>query len=92
MKLFMDNVPTLAIQTPIVRKIPEMLSPTAVSTRMDTDTIRKIAGESEEKIRDREESSRRLTILEDGARICREYAIRPRSGKLPETKLLTLKR
>jgi hypothetical protein len=74
-------VPTLAIQAPIVRKIPEMLSPTAVSTQMDADTIRKIAGESEEKVRDREEILRRFDTLEKGARICREHAIRPRSSK-----------
>jgi hypothetical protein len=81
MKLFMDNVPTLAIQAPIVRKIPEMLSPTAVSTQMNADIISKIAGESEEKVRDREETLSRLEKLKKGAQICREYAVRPRSGK-----------
>jgi TPR repeat protein len=43
----MDNVPTLAIQLPIVQKIPEMLSPTCVC-QMSKEDIRKIAGESNE--------------------------------------------
>jgi hypothetical protein len=87
MKLFMDNVPTLAIQAPIIRKIPEMLSPTAVSTLMNTDLVTKIAGESEEKVRDREETLQRLKKLEMGAQICKEYVLRPSSGKLAKETL-----
>lgn len=81
MNLFMDNVPTLAIQAPIVRKLPTMLSPVAIS-KMDVETIKKIAGESEKKVRDREETLRELENLEAGARICKEYALRPSSSKL----------
>ncbi len=80
MKLFMDNVPTLAIQGPIVRQIPKMLCPTEVY-KMDTTLIAKIASESEEKTHAREEVVRRLTILEAGARICKQYAMRPSSGR-----------
>jgi len=80
MNLFMDNVPTLAIQAPIVRKLPTMLSPVAVS-KMDVEIVQKIAGESEEKVREREETLRRLGKLEAGARICKEYALRPSSSK-----------
>ena len=76
MNLFMDNVPTLAIQAPIVRKLPTMLSPVAVS-KMDVEVIKKIAGESEEKVRKREETLRKLEKLETGARICKEYAYAP---------------
>lgn len=82
MKLFMDNVPTLAIQAPIIRKIPDMLSPSAISSQMGKDIISKIAGESEEKVRHREETLTRLKKLENGARICRQYAVRPSSRKL----------
>jgi hypothetical protein len=80
MNLFMDNVPTLAIQAPIVRKLPTMLSPVAVS-KMDVEVVQKIAGESEEKVGEREEILRKLEKLETGALICKEYALRPSSSK-----------
>ena len=80
MNLFMDNVPTLAIQAPIVRKLPKMLCPVAVS-KMDVEVIKKIAGESEEKVLEREETLRKLEKLETGAKICKEYAQRPSSCK-----------
>jgi hypothetical protein len=80
MSLFMDNVPTLAVQAPIVRKLPTMLSPVAVS-KMDVEVIKKIAGESEGKVLEREETLRTLEQLQDGARICKEYALRRSSGK-----------
>ncbi|KFY95134.1 hypothetical protein V500_02918 [Pseudogymnoascus sp. VKM F-4518 (FW-2643)] len=76
MKLFMDNVPTLAIQAPIVRKLDEILCPTTVF-RMPPDLVTKIAGESEEKVQKREEILSRLSTLEAGAQICRQYAMRP---------------
>ncbi len=82
MKLFMDNVPTLAIRAPIVKKIPDMLSPKAVANLMDEDLIAKIAGESEDKASQRQETLRTLEKLEKGARICRDYALRPSSSKL----------
>ncbi|OBT50117.1 hypothetical protein VE04_09543 [Pseudogymnoascus sp. 24MN13] len=78
MKLFMDNVPTLAIQAPIVRKLDEVLCPTAVF-RMPPDLVAKIAGESEEKMQEREEILSKLSTLETGAQICRQYAMRPQS-------------
>ena len=77
MKLFMDNVPTLAIQAPIARKLDEILCPTTVF-RMPPDLVTKIAGESEEKVQEREKILSRLNTLEAGAQICRQYAMRPR--------------
>ncbi len=44
MKLFMDNVPNLAIQIPIVREIPDMFCVDAVGS-MDADLIVQIAGD-----------------------------------------------
>ena len=79
MKLFMDNVPSLAIQAPIVREVPLILCPTAVYS-MDADVVKKIAGESDDKALHREELQRQLDILNAGARICKQYAIRPKSG------------
>ena len=81
MKLFMDNVPTLAIQAPIVRKLDEIMCPTSVF-RMDAEIITSIAGESEEKVHEREEVISKLAVLEAGARICKQYALR-HSGEPP---------
>ena len=75
----MDNVPSLAIQAPIVREVPSMLCPTAVYS-MDADVVMKIAGESDDKTLHREELLRQLDILNAGARICKQHAIRPKSG------------
>ncbi|KFX88815.1 hypothetical protein O988_08880 [Pseudogymnoascus sp. VKM F-3808] len=76
MKLFMDNVPTLAIQAPIIRKLDEVLCPTTVF-RMPPELVTKIAGESDEKMQEREEVLSKLNTLEAGAQICRQYAMRP---------------
>lgn len=78
MKLFLDNVPTLAVQAPIIRKLDEVLCPTAVF-RMQSELVAKIAGESEAKIQEREEILSKLSVLEAGAQICRQYAMRPQS-------------
>ena len=77
----MDNVPTLAIQAPIILAVPSMLSPTAVSS-MTGDMVAKLAAESEEQRSCREELERRRETLENGARICKQYAMRPSHCKL----------
>jgi hypothetical protein len=46
---------------------------------MDPDTVTKIAGEDERKILERDAAVRRLTILENGAQICKQYAKRPQT-------------
>jgi len=74
--LFTDNVPTLAIQSPIIRGIPNMFCPTAVYM-METEVVTRIAGESEEKTMERDAILRRMETLEKGARICKQYAKRP---------------
>ncbi|KAL2062905.1 hypothetical protein VTL71DRAFT_5977 [Oculimacula yallundae] len=76
MNLFTDNVPTLAIQSPIIREVPKTFCPTAVYM-MGSDVVTKIAGESEEKMMERDTILRRLGTLENGARICKQYAKRP---------------
>jgi hypothetical protein len=82
MKLFMDNVPTLAIQAPIIRKLDEVFCPSAVSN-MTPELVTKIAGESEDKVRDREETLSRLDVLEAGARVCKDWALKPQARELP---------
>jgi hypothetical protein len=46
---------------------------------MSPDLVTKIAGESEGKKRVREEILSKLSIVEAGAQICRQYAMRPQS-------------
>ncbi|KFZ04293.1 hypothetical protein V502_10260 [Pseudogymnoascus sp. VKM F-4520 (FW-2644)] len=79
MKLFMDNVATLAIQALIVRKLDEVLCPITVF-RMTHELVTQIAGESEEKMQEREEIISKLSTLEAGAHICTQYSMRPQSS------------
>ena len=81
MKLFTDNVPTLVIQASIVRGMHNILCPTNVFA-MDPELVAKIAGESEDKVLEREELLRKLATLEAGSRICNQYALR-QTGKFP---------
>lgn len=78
--LFTDNVPNLAIQAQIIREVPKIFCPTAVVS-MDPDIVKKMAGETEEKSLEREAILQRLSILEKGFRICKQYAMRPQSCK-----------
>jgi len=82
MKLFMDNVPSLAIQAPIVREIPSMLCPADVYS-MASEIVAKVAGESEEKTAHRAQLLHERQTLENGSRICKQYAMRPTFRKLP---------
>lgn len=81
MKLFVDNVPTLAIQAVIIAQVPSMFCPKSVFA-MDSELVSKIASESEEKKLYREELSRKLGTLDSGRQICKQYAARTtNSGK-----------
>jgi len=80
MNLFTDNVPTLAVQAPIIREVPNIFCPTTVYS-MDIEVVNRIAGETEEKIMERDSLLRRLATLEKGALICKQYAKRPQQSK-----------
>ncbi|KAH8814894.1 P-loop containing nucleoside triphosphate hydrolase protein [Xylogone sp. PMI_703] len=80
LNLFTDNVPTLAIQGPIIRGLADTFCPTVVSS-MNSEKIEEIGGETKEKDLERKFITQKLNILEDGARICRYYAKRPQTGK-----------
>ena len=80
MNLFTDNVPTLAVQAPIIREVPKVFCPTAVYA-MDAGVVNRIAGETEEKMMERDSIQRRLAALEKGASVCKEYSQRPQQCK-----------
>ena len=75
MKVFLDNVPTLVIQEPIVNSVPRMFCPESVFA-MESDLVKKIASESEAKILHGQELTRKLQTLEAGHRICKQYISR----------------
>ena len=74
----MDNVPSLAIQLPIVREIPNMLCPTAVF-KMSAELVMKLARESKETALHREGLLHKLETLEAGASLCKQYAVRSKN-------------
>jgi hypothetical protein len=76
--LFADNVPALAIQSPIIRQVPQIFCPTTIFS-MKADIIKQMAGETDEKVNEREEIERRLEILNKGADICKIHAKRPQA-------------
>jgi hypothetical protein len=80
MNLFLDNVPTLAIQGPIIRKVPKIFCPTVVND-MDSVKVNEIAGESEERVSYRKELLQKLATLENGARICHRFSLKSRHGE-----------
>ncbi len=80
LSLFTDNVPTLAVQAPLIREVPNIFCPTAVFS-MNTEIINRIASETEERTKERDLIIHRLATLEEGARICRQYAKPPQQGK-----------
>ena len=80
MKLFADNVPSLVIHASVLRKMPEILSPTSIGL-MDDSLVARIAGETEQKAQHRLKIARRLETLEAGARTCKQYVIRTKTCK-----------
>lgn len=86
MDLFTDNVPTLAVQGPIIREVPKLFCPTVVFS-MDAKVINDIAGETDEKRAERKSILHRLEILEKGALICKQYAKHPQHGIISEPSL-----
>ena len=80
MNLFTDNVPTLVVQAPMIREVPKIFCPTAVFS-MDADVVKRIAGETEEQIMERDSILRRLAILEEGALKCKQHAKRTQLGE-----------
>ena len=79
MKVFLDNVPSLVIQQPIVNQMPSIFCPESVFA-MDTDLVKKITSESDAKRIQREELKRKLATLDTGHQICKQYIARGSSG------------
>ena len=76
MKVFVDNVAAQAVETCLLAKLGEILSPTSI-LEMNTDLITAIAAQPEETQIEREQLSRKLAVLKSGLDICKRYASRP---------------
>ncbi len=76
MKVFVDNVATQAVETCLLARLTDILSPTSI-LEMDATLITAIAGEPEESQAEREQLTRKLTVLKSGLEICKRYAGRP---------------
>jgi len=78
LKTFIDNVPNLAIHASIVHDIPHLFRFTDV-LHMDRALVQTIASEPQTMTARREHLIRSLKTLNDGMRILRQHAIRPRT-------------
>ncbi|KAL6849641.1 hypothetical protein ACO1O0_009184 [Amphichorda felina] len=79
-RTFTDNVVNLAIESCLVRDIPEILTPTKIGS-MDDERLAELAGESEETQTRRESLEREVAVLRKGLERCRLYKPRAVTGK-----------
>lgn len=69
----MDDVAVELVEAKLVKVLPDIFSPMTVCT-MSPDLVDRIAGESEEKLRRREELERQLDVLGKGSEFCKRFA------------------
>lgn len=79
MKLFIDNVPNLVVRANIASRLSSLFCPKSVFA-MNHELVAKIASESEEKKAQRQDICNRLSALEAGNELCKQYALRVTSG------------
>ena len=66
---FVDNMATLAIENCVLADLHELFSPTMVS-EMDDETLKRLASESVETLRNRASATKELETFEDALRVC----------------------
>lgn len=69
----MDDVAVELVEAKLVKVLPDIFSPMTVCI-MSPDLVDRIAGESEEKLRRREELERQLDSLGKGSEFCKRFA------------------
>jgi hypothetical protein len=79
LRVFTDNVVTLALENCLISDIPNILSPEKVYDMAD-DKVTALAAESKHIRREREELQLQLGKLRMGLAACREYKPRESSG------------
>lgn len=79
LRVFTDNIMTLALENCLISDIPNILSPEKVYGMTD-DKVTALAAESKQIRREREELQSQLEKLRMGFTACREYRPRESSG------------
>lgn len=79
-RTFIDNVLNLAIESCLVRHIPEILTPKIVDS-MNLERLRELAAESETTTARRQILQDELKVLRQGLSQCRRYRPRPVTGE-----------
>lgn len=81
MKSIIDNIATQAVETLLVGKLGDLLSPACIM-KMKPDLVSKIAAESSDNQSQREQLTRKLVVLQAGLETCKKYVGRPTTRKL----------
>lgn len=76
MKTIIDNIATQTVETQLVQKLGDLLSPARI-IQMKPDLVGRIAAESSDNRSRREQLTRKLVILQDGLKSCKKYVGRP---------------
>jgi hypothetical protein len=82
MKSIIDNIATQAVETQLVRKLGDLLSPARIM-QMKPDLVGKIASESSDNRLQRESLTRKLVVLQAGLNSCKKYVGRPTASESP---------
>jgi hypothetical protein len=80
MKSIIDNIATQAVETLLVGKLGDLLSPACIM-EMKPDLVSKIAAESSDKRSRRERLTRKLVVLQAGLERCKKHVGRPTTSK-----------
>jgi hypothetical protein len=80
LKRFVDDIAVEAIETKIITRLRDILSPIKV-TYLAADVVKSVAGESEESRARRKQLTNQLDVLTKGSETCRRFIV----GKLQGT-------
>lgn len=73
LKRFTDDVAVELVEAKLLKALPEIFSPMTVCN-MPTDLVGRIAGESDENLRRREQLEKQHDVLSKGSEICKRFA------------------
>jgi hypothetical protein len=73
-KRFVDDVAVEAVETNLIAKLSEILSPVEV-TYLTADTVTSVAGESEQSRSKRKQLTNQLDVLVQGLETCRQFVV-----------------
>ncbi|KAL1881850.1 hypothetical protein Daus18300_000903 [Diaporthe australafricana] len=80
LKRFMDDVAIELVEAKLVKALPDIFSPMTVCT-MPPDLVCRIAGESDEKLRRREQLEKQADVLGKGSDFCKRFVSMKRIGE-----------